>query len=504
MRRPAKKRSFLGRFILWSFLIMLVVVLGAGLYGYTWIRGYIQSEAFRAQLARQLGRAAKADATVDTLTWSGSDVHVAQASLTPRAAQGWKFIEAEGLQAALDFGAIRDGVWHVSRISADMVRMDMRNPAEIPQDIPLEVEEAEASHIPGWLRGWIPSRTKIDEVNVQTFDFTSPTGGSGVNASGLSIVAKPAQDEGAWLLRGAGGKLVLPGLREPLHLVATSVRLDTKAMAFNDAVARWLGDSEVTARGDVPFEKSKPWSFNGSVTNLDMKHLLSSEWNNKLSGVIEGDYQVSSALLNAKVRIKNGIAQNMAVLDRVAEFTHTERFRRIVFDAASANIERKGERTEVTNLILQSVGLIRVEGAFSMEAGQIKGEFLVGVAPDTLRWIPGSQSHVFTESRADAPGYVWTTVRIHGPISAPREDLSNRLLAAAGKALLLDTPIGVAEKGVEVLGKAAGGVGGVGGEAAKGVIETGTDVLKGTGKAAGKAVETGVDLLKGVVPIFGK
>lgn len=501
MRRSAKKSSkgILGRLILWGFLILVTGVLAAGLYGYVWVKGYLKSEDFRTQLATQLGRAAKAEAKIDGLSWTGPNVHIPKASLTPRATQGWKLIEGDGIQATLDFGAIRDGVWHLPRISADMVRLDMRNASEIPPNLPPEFDTPTTSSIPGWLRRWIPTRTKIDEVHVQTFDFT-PAQGGGVSAAGLTVVAKPANDEGAWNLRAEGGKLTLPGLKEPLRITSANVRFDSKALVFNDALAGWLGQSEVTARGDVPFDKDKSWSFNGTVANLDLRHLLTAEWNSKLSGVIEGDYQASAAVVKAKIRVKSGIAQSMPVLERVADFTRTERFRRIVFDAASADIERAGELTTVRNLMLQSTGLIRVEGGFTMQGGQIKGEFLVGVAPDTLRWIPGSQSHVFTERRADAPGYVWTTVRIHGPVGAPREDLSNRLLAAAGKALLLDTPLGVAEMGVEALGK----TGGVGTGVAKEVIGTGVDAIKGTGGAAGKAVETGVDIIKGVVPIFGK
>lgn len=501
MRRSSKKRSksLLGRLLVWGFLILITGVLAAGLYGYVWAKGYLKSDEFRVQLAKQLGRAAQADATVEGLDWTGPSAHIPKASLTPRATQGWKLIEGEGIQASLDFSAIRDGVWHLPRISADMVRMDMRNASEIPPNLPPEFDTPTTVNVPEWLRRWIPTRTKIDEVHVQTFDFT-PAAGGGVSATGLTVLAKPANDEGAWNLRADGGKLTLPGLKEPLRLTNASVRLDSRALVFNEALARWMGESEVTARGDVPFDKDKTWSFNGTVGNLDMKHLLGSEWNSKLSGVIEGNYEASPAVVKASIRVKNGIAQNMGVLERVADFTRTERFRRIVFDAASADVERAGELTTVKNLTLQSSGLIRVEGGFTMQGGQIKGEFLVGVAPDTLRWIPGSQSHVFTERRSDAPGYVWTTVRIHGPVGAPREDLSNRLLAAAGKALLLDTPIGVAEMGVEALGK----TGGAGVGVTKEVIGTGVDVIKGTGGAAGKAVETGVDILKGVVPIFGK
>jgi hypothetical protein len=503
MRRSGKKSNALRRFILWSVFIAFIAMLGAGAYGYAWFQRYLKSDAFRAQLATQLGRAAKAEATVESLTWSGPSVHVSGASLSPKGTQAWKSISAEGIQGTLDFGAARDGVWHVTQLSADTLRVGMRNAAEIPQNLPLEFEEPAVSSVPHWLRRWIPTRTQIDEVQVQTFELAPPTGEPGVAASGLTVVGNPANDTGAWHLRGRGGKLALPGLSEPLRITSLDARLDDKALVFHDALARWLGDSEVTARGDVPFDKGKTWNFNGSVSGLDVRHLLNADWNSRLSGMIEADYAASAAVLKAKVRWKNGIVQNLPALEQVATFTRVDRFRRIVLDVASADVERAGDVTRVSNLNLQSAGLIRVEGGFVIQAGEINGDLLVGVAPDTLTWIPGSQGHVFTERRSDAPGYVWTTVHISGPVGAPREDLTNRVLVAMGLA-----PLELAGMGVEILSGAVGGLGGNAAkgaaEATKGVIDTSGEVLKGTGGAAGKAVETGVDIIKGMVPILGK
>jgi hypothetical protein len=249
MRRSAKNRSFLGRFILWSGLIIIVGVLAAGFYGYVWVQDYLKSDAFRAQLATQLGRAAKAEAMIESLTWSGADAHVTQAALNSTRDQAWKSIIAGGIQATLDFGAARDGVWHVTRINADTLRLDMRSAAEIPRNLPEESDEPVPSAIPNWLRRWIPTRTQIDEVQVQTFDFIPPTGVPGVSATGLSVTGKPANDQGAWHLRGQGGKLSLPGLTEPFRITSVNTRLDGKAFVLHDGSARWLGDSEITARG---------------------------------------------------------------------------------------------------------------------------------------------------------------------------------------------------------------------------------------------------------------
>jgi hypothetical protein len=238
--------------------------------------------------------------------------------------------------------------------------------------------------------------------------------------------------------------------------------------------------------------------------------VLGAEWLSKASGVLGGDYEVTPTVLKAKLQVKNGVVENIPLLNTVADFTRTERFRRVVLDTATAEIERTGDTTQVRNLVLQSNGLVRVQGDVTLQGRAIQGKLMVGVLPDSLRWIPGSQSQVFTEQNpAGPPGFVWTYVNLTGTVDSIREDLSNRLLIAMGKEAL-KVPLDLAGRSLEMLGEAAGTP--VSPTAVKEVtnevMKVGTEVLQGSGGAAGKtmekAVETGVDVLKGVVPIFGK
>jgi hypothetical protein len=361
-------------------------------------------------------------------------------------------------------------------------------------------DEAEKSNLPAWLQRFLPTRTEIGEVKVQEFEI-KPAQGTGVGLSGLKVSAKPAGDEATWLLRSSDGTLTLPGLTTPFRLDSASATVNAGSLTLNDAVSRWLGDSEVTGRGELPFNGSKPWNFSGHLSRLDLKEVLNGEWNSKLSGTLEGDYEALSAppgdvRLKGKLNLKNGVVQRMAVLDRVADFTHTERFRRVVLDEAKWDIERLGNVTTITDLVLQSNGLIRVEGAMVIKGRNIVGDFLVGVSPETLRWMPGAQAHVFTQAHpSGAPGFVWTRVKMAGNLDTGlHEDLSNRLLAAMGRALI-DEPLDLAMKSVDLLGKKGLDVVGKTGST---VIEGGKGIIQGAGDAASK----GVDVIKGFVPFL--
>lgn len=81
----------------------------------------------------------------------------------------------------------------------------------------------------------------------------------------------------------------------------------------------------------------------------------------------------------------------------------------------------------VKNVVLESEGLMRVEGACTIAQNKI------GVTSSSLQWLPGSKARVFTVAR---DGYFWTPVRVSGPVDHPREDLTKRLLAAAASELL--------------------------------------------------------------------
>ena len=121
------------------------------------------------------------------------------------------------------------------------------------------------------------------------------------------------------------------------------------------------------------------------------------------------------------------------MLDEISTFTRNLQFRRLNLSTASGEFTQDDTRLRVKNFVAESDGLIRVEGAFTIEKGNIDGTFMVGVTPATLQWLPGSQAKVFTESRA---GYVWAPMRLTGPANKPTEDLSPRLIAAAQGAII--------------------------------------------------------------------
>lgn len=509
MKRISRKknRSWLPRL----FVILVAGGVVAGVAAYfavsAWIDGFLRGDGCREMLERQIGNAARARCELEPITWSAWNAYSPGASLEAEGSAGWRRIEADGLEASLDWAGVRRGVWHVPEIKLDRLRLSMGEggasgvswDGATPGSRHAEKTLPE-SGISAWMRRWLPTRAEIGEVDVRKFDLKPVAQAGGVALDAVHIKARPTADEGAWKMNGEDGRVLISGIAEPFRLGGATARLDTRAFVLDDAMARWFGEGEVTARGEVSFAADRGWEFSGRVTGLDLRRVLSDVWKPKLGGVLEGDYEVSgrpggAVLSKGMLRVKSGVVQSLALLERVADFTHTERFRRVVLDQAAGDVEAQGARTRMRNLVLQSNGLIRVEGDLSIDGRMLDGNLRVGVSPETLRWMPGARNHVFTDPNAGmVPGFVWTRVRISGTIDSPREDLSNRLLLAMGQAALIDMPM-------EVLGSGLDGIGRAGGPAVppgKAVIEGGREVIKGAGEAAGR----GLDAVKELIPLL--
>lgn len=70
-----------------------------------------------------------------------------------------------------------------------------------------------------------------------------------------------------------------------------------------------------------------------------------------------------------------------------------------------------------------------MEGSLSIRGETLDGVFRLGLAPGTLANIPGAETDVFLPGER---GLLWTPLRITGTLDDPKEDLTDRLIAAAG------------------------------------------------------------------------
>lgn len=80
--------------------------------------------------------------------------------------------------------------------------------------------------------------------------------------------------------------------------------------------------------------------------------------------------------------------------------------------------------------MLSDEGLIRLEGNLRVKGDALDGVFRVAVPPGLLAHIPGAEEKVF---QAGERGMLWTPLRVTGTLQNPEEDLSGRMIQAAGE-----------------------------------------------------------------------
>ena len=159
----------------------------------------------------------------------------------------------------------------------------------------------------------------------------------------------------------------------------------------------------------------------------------------RLHGNVSGNAHITAKLpggaprVTGDLQLSDGQIEAIPLLDQIATFTRTERFRRVVLTRGSVSFDQNGGLTNLRNLVLESEGLLRLEGNCQIAQNRIDGRFQLGVTAASLQWLPGSQARVFTVAH---DGYYWTPVHVTGSVAHPHEDLSKRLLAAAAGELL--------------------------------------------------------------------
>jgi hypothetical protein len=158
-------------------------------------------------------------------------------------------------------------------------------------------------------------------------------------------------------------------------------------------------------------------------------------WHGKLDGVFDSDTDLhkefeTGAKVDAtgEIHFARAIVHDVQALSQIAVLTRHPQFEKPKIDVLNMHYRWSGTRLEITQFEAETKGLLRIEGDFAIENQEIEGKFKVGVAPNVAESIPGAREKVFTDARGS---YLWTTMNLSGSAHHPREDLKQRLMAAA-------------------------------------------------------------------------
>lgn len=490
----------LGWFLAAAVVAVIVLVLAAPVLVTSYLERFVRGDGFPVLAEQMIESRLGGRAAISPPSWRGDTASFGEVRI--ETAGGWQ-LDARAVHASVDFGSIRRKVWHVHSAEADELTL-----RKLPVEDSGSVVTATSVALPSWVRGYLPTGTEVDGFGVERFAYTQ--GGWQITDSRLQLDAYDSSAAGAGrfsipgsLDRGALQVPVTPpGQTEPLKLEIKKAgfRLTESKLQLLESTLEWKDRSTATLRGSVKFG-SGDWDAAIHAANVPVAEFLDEYWRLRLTGRLEGDLDLSGSRgspmnWRADVALKGGELNALSILDQLATYTRMDRFKRLALDIATATVTPRADGgTHLEKIVVQSNGLLRIEGTLDLLAGEvISGEFMVGVTSEALRWLPGAESGVFVEKNPQGPpGLNWARVRVAGTRAAPQEDLSARLLGAAGMSLLIETPGVIVNQASDMLLKPV-----LGEDAAK----LPGQLLDGGTKTLESGVKAGSDLINKVLPIF--
>ena len=407
-------------------LIALLILLAFG--GYLWVRAYLRSEQFREQLGQQLGAATGGKATVGEIDWQGTAMDIGAVDLKSRQAGNWALRD---VAAKIDLSGFWDKVWLVPEIEVRQARSewDFRQELEAPVS---EVERKRAQQAvqksagssPGGSR-YLPNRTEVHSLVVKDYEGEVVTAEGSYSWDGVRLDCEP-RGQRSTLINLTGGRLQTP------YRWLGALRLDSGALSIREGEV-YLDRSDWEAEAgplSLSGELAAGGAFEASIEDWALAPLLPPEWSGFVTGHLTGEFSSDKEGLVAELKAADGVVKGLPFIDRLAAYAGTPRLRRLTFEDASARVARRGELWDVTEIVLFDEGLLRVEGEFSANPEGPTGELSLGVPPGLLAHIPGAEEKVFLPGKR---GLLWADVQISGTWENPKEDLSERMIRAAGE-----------------------------------------------------------------------
>jgi hypothetical protein len=408
----------------------LVVLIVAGFVVKSAIDSYLRSDSFRQFLARKAGDTLHADADLTPLSYSGSNIFTDDFHAQGGPDAAFAKLDVEQIRTELSLRRFMEKVWQVEQFDVQRLRVDLNGPRANRPPEPA-ASPLNAPKTPDTSTGWLPNRVVIGRATIHDTEVTWD--GGGLHDTALEITPY----EGGWQIVGQGGKLDYAKLPQ-LEVANLHLRYHAPSLFLNNVELHQPKGGTLDASGEVDFTHKVDITL--KLTNIDIYPYLSDDWRLRAKGNLSGDVKVHSDLpmhggpeISGSLHVSQGELTALPVLDEIATFTRTKQFNHLNLSSASGDFTRNDTRLHVKNFVAESDGLIRVEGEFTIENGNIDGDFQVGVTPNNLQWLPGSQAKVFTVSRG---GYVWAPMHLSGPASKPTEDLSPKLIAAAQGAVI--------------------------------------------------------------------
>lgn len=441
MSRRARRRGVKGgggNWVIALVVIILVMVLAIGVV-HTLIRRHLHSEEFRAFLSSQVGRAIGVEGQFDPLRWDG--LAVRSDGFHGGEGRPLREIHIEGLQTEIGLGGFWRGVWEVQgfRIRRLELNLDARSPE--PSEALAQQPPASSPPSSRKRRGFLPQEVELQGLEVGEVVLEAEMKKGTARLRGMQMRAAPGSGRQTFDVELTGGELTLPGgFLPPMRVRDARMRYQDGAVFINRAEARLWDEGRLELRGEWD-PRHEIRALQGELSGVRCEEVVSEDWAKRVSGVLSTQFEVTwpggEPDASGQMVLRNGVITALPILEVLEAYADTRRFRVLTLSDARADWRWREGQWSLSNLVIASEGLLRLEGELRVVGERLDGNFRLGLAPGTLASIPGAEEHVFL---AGERGLRWAPVRVTGTLSEPRHDLAERLIAAAGRRLLEALP----------------------------------------------------------------
>lgn len=472
-RTPKHKRGLFKKIVLWSSVSFIVILLLAVIVGYFAISAYLSGESFRNKLEGQLAEKTHVDsAALAPLKWSGTSLSTDSIEL--KGSELLRNFNISKLDASMDRSAIFDKHFKIKNINIDRININLIEPPEektLPSPgftatptAPLQpslsnkttkTEEVVPAKEENWFtRHILPNKYTLEKAIIRNLSLSYTNDEDTYSIDHVRVSVSPDTGNNEYRIDLEDGTITLPfDIVSVGQLKSARARGNAERITVTECRVNPNYGGFIDAEGEWERTNSRWWA-NLVVRQLHCSNIMSPDWKQKVEGVMEGTARFRGehgelVEVSGSARIDGGVLTALPVLDTLAAFTRTNQFRRINFNTAEANYTYSNGIWEISNIVLASDGLIRIEGWIKIfEDETILGRLQVGIVPGILSHVPGAEEKVFLPSNnANKMGLLWTNVNVSGTTDFPREDLTARLIAAAGDRLFEIVP----ETGKKVL-----------------------------------------------------
>lgn len=476
------RQGWLGKLALG--LIVAGVVAAAILYAT--VRGYLYSDAFRRFLSAKTSAAVGVEGEFSAFRWDGlavdTDGFVASGNGLLRT------LRVDGLHTEVGVGGLTRGVWEIrsSRLQRLDISLDARTRGPAA---PVRMAAPPPARDPGWL----PREVEVQGMEVREVVVKAMLDAGPLAVNRVRVRVEPMEKKRSYRIELADGLI-----RPPIPWLP-ELRLDRARLRYQDGRVS-LTNSSAAAWQDARLELSGEWdlpagryALEGAASGVRCEDVFSADWAKRCSGEMNSEFTLDnhddSLVARGHLDIRKGTLTALPVLDALAAYADTRRFRVLALSDAATDWRWHDGEIFFSKLVLGSEGLARLEGNLFIRGRDLDGTFRLGLAPGTLASIPGAETKVFLPGER---GLVWAPLRITGTLDHPVEDLSDRLKAAAGMRMFEIIP----ETGEQVLKFTRSILGDSPGQA----VDQGMKIIEQGGKAVQDVTHGVLDGLLGSDP----